>query len=150
MKSYLTIIALLIVLTMGCETDSQKKETAVSHKQEIAESTEELKKTVSTENWELYEGKQLGLTLNYPSNWVVTESKKTAGNAVVLNVYKKSTGRTLAGDPFHFHEPANISYLAIWPRGIGTELPTGSQTIAEQQDLPFAFPLKSDKSRIFL
>lgn len=65
------------------------------------------------------------------------------------NFYAKDTKKN---PPFAYHEKPDLSYIAVLPKGFGTEMPAGKkQQISEWTgDLPTEFAVSEKKSTVFL
>jgi hypothetical protein len=88
-----------------------------------------------------YANSTYGVSLRMPQSWIALEEPNAAARLFAINVFPPNRG-VETQTPLNVHADANLTYLAIWPEGIGTELPTGHRkSFAEK---PPAFPIQFD------
>ena len=80
--------------------------------------------------WPEYTNDTYGFSLSHPEDWTVLESA-TDQPFPLINVYPEAAA-SRADFPLDIHGPADVTYLAIFPRGFGTELPSGDQAALAQ------------------
>ena len=129
---------MLICLFFSCRNNTEKDPVQENRKDKHADRTE----TVSSKE---YRNEEWNLSLEYPDNYRVLESR-LPGNSPVINIYPEN----IAGNPpFAIHENPDISYIAILPRGFGVDAPGGLQSSfldsAKTLDLNVGFDKKQSK-----
>ncbi|MCW8981424.1 MAG: Gmad2 immunoglobulin-like domain-containing protein [Altibacter sp.] len=140
---------IFIILLISCNTQNRDRSNESSDQREAEDLTKE--EELSMAEWKDYENSYLGLSLRYPNRWELIERTGYLDNRVVVNIFKNPQEQDSEKQPVHLHESADKTYLAIWPKGIGTEMPSGSQTkyseIEEPQDESFL--LNDERSTAF-
>ncbi len=130
-------------LLLSCNEQNSRDRDNEAGREEAADS-------LSMADWQHYKNSELGLSLRYPTDWVLTEDREQPDNVVVINIHKRNIAKNPEEQPFHLHESAEISYLAIWPKGIGTEFPSGDQKNYTEIATPhYTFPLNTERSKVF-
>ncbi len=100
---------------------------------------------------EAYKNARYNISLRMPKEWIVIEEQnlKPAMGSFAINLFNRGTG---AGKdvPMHVHAKAQHSYVAIWPHGIGTELPASQYASFDSaRNTPdLQFPINTEESRI--
>lgn len=87
-----------------------------------------------------YKNSKFNIGLQVPKDWVVIEKQDHQTGKTSINMYMKEAG-ALIGGILGVNEGMRYSYIAIWPQGLGTELPPGQlasfKTIEDSLDLSF-------------
>ncbi|SMO58090.1 Gmad2 immunoglobulin-like domain-containing protein [Fodinibius sediminis] len=100
---------------------------------------------------DLYSNPEYDIALRMPSSWILVEEPLADGEHMAINLFKDddSTSRAL---PLDIHGNAKRSYIAVWPAGIGTELPASQYaSFHSSADTPaLSFPVDTVKSKILL
>lgn len=90
------------------------------------------------------------LALHYPSSWTLVEEPLGGSERAAVNLFKKDAD---AGQeiPLHVHAEAVLSYIAILPGGLGTELPNSQfSTYSQAKEKPeLSFAIDTTKSKVF-
>lgn len=98
-----------------------------------------------------YQNTSYGFTMDMPENWMVVENPDQVNNGQAINIFPSD--QDIASDlPKNVHGEAGSTYLAIWPKGLGTELPSGSSgSFAEANiSLPnLNIAVDQEKSKVF-
>ena len=100
---------------------------------------------------ELYENADYQVSLDYPEKWILLEESGVPGGSLAINLFPPDRGGE-ADVPLDLHGKAGLSYIAIWPGGLGTELPSGRSALFA--DAPDNVPetglkVNRNQSRIF-
>jgi hypothetical protein len=77
----------------------------------------------STQKYEgiAYANAQFDVILQYPKNWVAADTQYVEMGKFAINVIRKETLNNKL--PLGVHADKELSYVTIWPQGLGTELP---------------------------
>lgn len=98
-----------------------------------------------------YTNAKYDITLRSPEQWVIIEQTDLQIGEYAINVFKRGTGaeREL---PLAIHNSMKHSFVAIWPRGLGTELPYGQYvSLNETDNAPeLQFPVNKEESNLLL
>jgi len=103
---------------------------------------------IDTTDWKSYQNADHGIAFRYPADWLITEQSQ---EAYVINVYPRGRGAESAL-PLGLHEEASLSYLSIFPEGMGTELPAGGaiELSTLNSGVPnLQFGVKKEESSLF-
>jgi len=106
---------------------------------------------IDTSDWQTYKNETYQIALSYPENWQVVENPTPGQNQIAISLYPGNWA-TKIELPLGLHEDATLSYLVIYPGGLGTEYPSGrSATLREADgyDLNVEFRTSSSESRLF-
>jgi len=104
-----------------------------------------------TSDWQTYKNETYQIAFSFPQNWQVVENQQFGENRLAISVYPadKATQIEL---PLSVHEDATLPYLVIYPKGLGTEYPSGkSKSFQNTKNMPLDLtfdPAPSD-SRLF-
>ena len=140
---FIFILILLNACKQQSGENSQEKDTIVVDK------SNQQQEQIYRESWEVYTNQQFNFTLKYPDNWRVFEDNP-GDRYPVINVYSSRNAAEFEV-PLDIHSKPLVSYLVIYPKGMGTELPSGgSVKISEyDQSIPVNFSVEQD-GEIFL
>ncbi|PVW16240.1 Gmad2 immunoglobulin-like domain-containing protein [Marixanthomonas spongiae] len=138
MKNF-TIYILIILVCFGCADTNKKKPTGTEGARDPNNEPTESKQ---------YQNTQWQLQASVPPQYGILESK-LPGDVPIINFYSKTTKKN---PPFVYHEAPNLSYIAVLPKGFGTETPNGKQQPLSKWDgrLATGFDLNKEKSTVFL
>lgn len=98
-----------------------------------------------------YANPKYDFRLRYPKSWILVDKANLEVGEFAVNVLKgkKILEKKL---PLGVHTDMQVSYIAIWPHGLGTELPK-SQSIALKDtlhSLALNFPVDQKESKLLL
>lgn len=98
--------------------------------------------------WDTLREDNYHVAMEYPADWQVEHGG--VGAMPLLSVYAPTTADT-ADLPPRVHGPAGLSYVTIFPKGLGVDAPAGSsQTVAEYEGLvPSSFRLDEQRSVVY-
>lgn len=138
-KCYLLLCSTLLAANFACNPPDQSQN---HHPPE----------PVDTTGWTDYQNADYNLALKLPQDWIVIENSALPNNNFVTNIFPPGRGAESAL-PLDVHGDASLSYLAIFPKGFGTELPAGqsvhfASANVEIPDLQFA--VNQEESSVFL
>lgn len=96
-----------------------------------------------------YSSNKYAFKIQLPENWSAVESKTHSG--IVTSIFPLNTA---AGNklPLGIHQDAALSYIAVWPGGLGTEFPSGDVTsFSKANNTPqLSFTIDRENSKVFL
>lgn len=96
-----------------------------------------------------YGNKKYAVQMQLPANWSAVENESHSGT--VTSIFPLNAG---ADDklPLGIHQDAALSYMAIWPGGLGTEFPSGdARSFNKARHIPsLSFAVDREVSKIFL
>lgn len=111
MMNYSTTTVLLLFavvgLLMGCSSAKQLSPDGSASAAELTES---------------YSNTRYELSLSMPESWILLEERQTKTGDLAINLFARGTNAEQEL-PLDVHTKPTHSYIAIWPKGIGTELP---------------------------
>ncbi|HEX6983709.1 MAG TPA: hypothetical protein VF181_13190 [Balneolaceae bacterium] len=98
-----------------------------------------------------YADTEYDVSFQYPEGWVVVDKRNLDVSRFAINVFEEGT---LAEKkfPLGVHTDMQLSYVAIWPHGLGTELPQ-SQGVSLKDttlSLNLNFPVDQKESTLLL
>ncbi|HET8838383.1 MAG TPA: Gmad2 immunoglobulin-like domain-containing protein [Flavobacteriaceae bacterium] len=133
------VIFSLMLIVFGC-TDTKKKKV-----NESTGARDPNKETVENKN---YQSARWQMETSVPPKYAILESE-LPGEVPVINFYDKDNE---GNPPFAYHEKPDLSYIAVFPKGFGTEMPRGKkQRISEwTANLSTEFAVDEEKSTVFL
>lgn len=96
-----------------------------------------------------YTNKKNNFSLKHPADWGVTETV-FAGRQPGINLFPKNRGIEKK-TPLNVHADASVTYISVWPKGYGTELPSGaSKKFNEVEQVPeLSFAANKKESIVF-
>lgn len=96
---------------------------------------------------ETYQNASYDFSMEIPESWRVVENPDQVNNGQAINIFPPD--QDIADDlPKNVHGDAGSTYLAIWPKGFGTELPSGSSgSFAEASIALPALNIVADKEK---
>jgi hypothetical protein len=150
LSSFSYTLLLLISTLCACDNRQTGGKDASSHADSSTHTANEDVPIIR--EMESYNSSDYNISLEYPAEWILLEQIQTAGNALSINIFPKGRGAEQA-TPLHLHGDAGLGYVAIWPKGIGTELPSGaSKTISANAMInpELRFEWDAEQSKVFL
>ena len=122
------------VLLLGCS--SSKKAQQPSDK-----------KSASTNQVEVYSNATYNVEFKAPKSWILVEESQLKVGDWAINIFSKGTGAE-EQLPLNVHAKPQHSYITIWPKGLGTELPAGRRSPIQSTEHPpdFSFDIDTSKS----
>ncbi|MCW9707028.1 Gmad2 immunoglobulin-like domain-containing protein [Fodinibius salsisoli] len=98
---------------------------------------------------ETYSNATYNLRLEIPTSWVVVEQSDLKVGDFAINIFSKNT-EPEGQLPINVHAEPQHSYITIWPKGIGTELPNSQYTsFTKANNAPsLSFEVDTTKSKI--
>lgn len=142
---YCTI--LLCACSEGKKDDSEQR-TGKTDKPKQKEVHKEANHSIEKLNFTSYQNQDFNFQLQFPENWRKHEQKKAS--KPIINLYSQ---KVKAPDlPVTVHAPANFSFIAIVPKGYGTELPSGRSKTAQNYNgnIPVSISIDKKESMVFL
>lgn len=82
-----------------------------------------------------YQNSMYDVSLQLPENWIVMERQDSKTGNYTVNIFKKGSG-SLLNSILGVHEGPQHSYIAIWPKGLATELPYSEYASFESKEDP--------------
>lgn len=146
MKNVLFAI-LLIYLLAGCNNQNGSQEGV-----QDTMSTEKGNATGNTGNAvslsKEYHNEKYQFSLQLPGDWEAVENEAYSG--LVISIYPKGMENKIK-QPLGIHADADLSYITIWPGGLGTEFPSGaSENFSAASGLPsLSFTANREQSLLF-
>jgi hypothetical protein len=100
----------------------------------------------STQKYEsiAYANAKYDVTLQRPKNWVAADKQYVEMDKFAINVFRKGT-LTNNRLPLGVHADKELSYVTIWPHGLGTELPQSQKVSLKDTTLSLNFNFAVDK-----
>lgn len=135
---------IILILFAACDSPTQQNNQTLR-------APDTLKSTpsrIDTSHWHRYENDNYNLSLKYPTFWSVNENKK---GMPWIKFYVGSKGEEVR-DIQEIPDDSIHSYVGIFPKGYGTELPFGkSMSLREYNaEAPVDFQVDPIKSKVFL
>lgn len=122
MRVSLVFLALTFVVA-ACNSSSEEGDLNDTENTEPLEGREP-----SKIEWKLYENSRFNLAFKYPTHWRVVENMDE--EFPVINVFPAGQEK-MVSLPYRIHHEAELSFVSIFPKSFGTELPSGrSQSLA--------------------
>lgn len=81
-------------------------------------------------SWPEYTSASYGFSLSYPAHWTPLETQPDRPFPII-NFYPEDAVAQ-ADFPLDVHGPAGVTYIAVFPEGFGTELPSGEAAALSQ------------------
>lgn len=136
------LLTALFIISAGCNSSERKNAEKESQSQYTSR-----KAPLDTADyeWQQYRNPRFHFALEYPDNWRVYESAK--GEIPIINIYN-FTSRRSGQLPLKIHEDPKISYIALFPKGYGTEAPEGDQMMLREaaSEVPVSFAVDEEES----
>lgn len=129
------IFSLSILFLLACEQESREggeknnQDTTIDNNGQ----SEKPDKNENNINLRTYTNDEFNFKLQYPSGWRITENN-IGGNFPVINLYPSQYDGIL-DIPANVHAPAEVTYISIFPKGYGTELPSGESIVLSETEL---------------
>lgn len=139
---YLVCITAGLLLGSGCaQNDSATKRSANHSDSASTDSLAQLR--------DVYSNPEYDIALRMPNSWILVEEPQKGTDNIGINLFKRGTGAEQEL-PLSIHSKAPHSYIAIWPRGLGTELPAGKRrALRSVPNSPnLSFEIDTSKSRV--
>ena len=138
---YVVCITIGLLLYAGCtQNNSSSKHSAKNPDSTSIDSVAQL--------GDIYSNPEYDIALGIPNSWILLEEPQKGTDNIGINLFKRGTGAEQEL-PLSIHSKAHHSYIAIWPRGLGTELPAGKRSalrsVPDGPDL--SFTIDTSKSR---
>ena len=141
------ILALLLITSCLSCSDLSSREKPISDKADN-QSAQKSEADESKTQWKTYSNGDF--SLKYPQNWQVLEQggeKYPKQISVVMDTVNKNELSS-----FQIHAKAAQSFVSFFPKGYGTELPSGRsrKLVPQNHSLKLNLALHEEKSQIFL
>ncbi len=112
------LVASLLILLAAC---SDNNEAVRETQRDRQDSVQFFGNTVD------YANAQYDISLTFPEAWIILEQQNLEVGEYAINLFKENEGAE-ENIPLGAHESSDLSYIAIWPQGLGTELPYSQKT----------------------
>ncbi|HET6527523.1 MAG TPA: hypothetical protein VFG39_02110 [Balneolaceae bacterium] len=91
-----------------------------------------------------YANAKYDVVIQYPQNWRIIDKRSSDAEAFAINILKKGI---LAEKrlPLGVYADMQLSYVAIWPHGLGTELPQSQRVSLKDTTLSLDFNFAVDQ-----
>jgi hypothetical protein len=128
-----TISVATFFFLIGCSTS--KKAQQSSHG-----------KSASTSQVQVYSNATYNVGLEIPKSWILVEESQLKVGDFAINIFSKGTGAE-EQLPLNVHAKPQHSYITIWPKGLGTELPYSQYASFNKANGAPSLPFKADTSK---
>lgn len=146
------IVAALAFLCMFCNNQQQKSsqtEAAVQGEGKVVQNHPS-ENNAEAALPQTYSRADYGFEVHFPKAWQALDYPGQQGQSFVVNLFP--AGRNIeAKTPLRVHAGAAHTFIAVLPKGWGTELPSGAvQSFAEAKpSLPLSFAVDQNSSKVF-
>ena len=138
-------LVLFILLLSSCQSANQNNENSKNNTTVPANGND--RQTDIKQHKYISDGYQLSVT--YPQQWEAEEFRKES-QFPVINFYPASQKEKM-DLPLTVHADGSVSYVGIYPKGYGVELPMGdNRSYGGEYVLPLNFSVNREESLIFL
>ena len=144
MKKFIVIIA-FIPLLMACGTHKREGKqpkndttTGAGDSQPVGEDSYENNLYLDS-----YTNESFNFRLKYPENWRIVENDMD-GKFPVVNIFD-SQFDTLIDLPISVHARAELAFISIFPKGFGTDLPSGQSVNLDQTAVPLDIDFSTNR-----
>jgi hypothetical protein len=129
----------LMALGAACEESADTQKTSIPEMEE--------KREVKTP-FDTFENEAFNFQVRYPRNWQTHENPGTGPIEYGAAFYPPFAGSdTLV--PLQLHEPAGMTYVIVYPRGLPTELPFGGSGPLQPDDLSLLIEIDQENSKAY-
>lgn len=143
-KSYFLFIGFLLLL-ISCNQPAGS-----DRREEARDTTETAGAVEAAYSWEDFQNEAFGVKLRKPASWE-TLATSPSDAFTILNIYPSNREESVEL-PLTVHVEAKVSYLSFFPKGFGTELPSGRRVsyAKAEREVPVSFPIKKESSSVFM
>ena len=144
-KFIIAICAMLLILAFDTRSPKGQKENGKN----IADNNQPENK-ISKKNdfkFKTYTNEAFNIQVKYPRHWKIVENLN--GNFPEINFFD-SQYENILELPINIHAPAEATFVSIFPKGCGIDLPTGQSLILKESSLPFNINFNTNKQESVL
>ncbi|MFW5755878.1 MAG: Gmad2 immunoglobulin-like domain-containing protein [Tangfeifania sp.] len=140
------VLVLFFGLLISCQSANKNEQDSEKEKQ-----TEEDVKSGSPEtpgDWRQFQSDEYNFSMQIPESWE-NEKYVPGGSFPIINIFP-SDDKNKIDLPVTVHADPEISYVGIYPKGYGTELPFSKTRKMTVDDPELTFEINQSESTVFL
>lgn len=140
------VLALFFGLLISCQSANKNEQDSETEKQ-----SEEDVKSGSPEtpgDWRQFQSDEYNFSMQIPESWE-NEKYVPGGSFPIINIFP-SDDKNKIDLPVTVHADPEISYIGIYPKGYGTELPFSKTRKMTVDDPELTFEINQSESTVFL
>lgn len=126
------LLLVVVILFAGCAASTKVQDT-----------TQQASTTSSTKR---YTNAKYNLAFDVPKTWSLVEESSLKIGEFAINIFSKNTQKD-EGNLLNVHAQPQYSYITIWPKGLGTELPYSQYAPFKKAHGAPSLPFKANTSR---
>ncbi|MGK7388796.1 MAG: Gmad2 immunoglobulin-like domain-containing protein [Candidatus Cyclobacteriaceae bacterium M2_1C_046] len=142
MRFYVLFISIAFLIAFSCDTQQQDANGGESPPDTLKSKPSK----TDTAYWDIYQNDKYKFSIKHPDFYKVEVVNKAFP---LISMYNPS--EKVSGHP-DLHADASISFINIYPKGLGTELPFGKRVSIKEYDaeIPADFSVDPIESKIFM